>query len=434
MEPTLGLEGQRAEPAAQRRRFQRDVVWNFASFALLGVAGIALNVLIGWHYGLTTLGVFNQVVAAYIVFSMLATAGIHASVLRAVSGAEGDEDAARGAVLGGFLPTVLLAGAVSASFWLLAEPLATLLSSPAVGVGLRAVAPGLFFFGLNKTLLAVENGRRRMRAFALFQSLRYLLILAAFLVALQQGLEGARLPLVFTVAEGLLFPVLLIDVSRNLAWWRGTGLVNWGRRHLHFGLRNVLSGMLLELNSRVDILMLGFFLGDGEVGLYSFAALFAEGFYQLFVVLQNNYNPLLASLMARGERDEVGALVRRGRKVAWLLGALAGLAAIALYPLLLALLTSDPAFAESRWPFTLLILGLIVAAGYLPFQGFLAMANLPGWHTLFMLQVVALNAALNLLAIPWLGIEGAALATGASFGCSVLLLRRMARRLTGLAL
>ena len=62
------------------------------------------------------------------------------------------------------------------------------------------------------------------------------------------------------------------------------------------------------------------------------------------------------------------------------------------------------------------------------------LSNLPGWHTLFMLGVVLLNLFGNAIAIPLLGIPGAALATGASFGLSVLLLRSMARRLTGVQL
>ena len=52
--------------------------------------------------------------------------------------------------------------------------------------------------------------------------------------------------------------------------------------------------VLIELNTKVDILMIGFFMGDYNVGIYSFAALFGEGFYQLLIVLQNVLNPFIA--------------------------------------------------------------------------------------------------------------------------------------------
>jgi O-antigen/teichoic acid export membrane protein len=365
---------------------------------------------------------------------MLAAAGVHTSCLRAVAAHRRDRARCEGILLGALLPATVLAALAVLAFLLLAEPLAGWLSSPWVAEGMRWAAPGLFFFALNKSLLGVENGLRRMRAFAVFQALRYLLVLAAFAWAHLEGVGPERLPMVFSLAEGLLFPLLLFDVSRQLSWWRGREALSWSRHHLSFGIRNVASGMLLELNTRVDVLMLGTFLGDAEVGIYSFAALFAEGFYQLFVVLQNNYNPLLASQLAAGRKPEVESLVRRGRRASWMLGAAGGVLAVAVYPLIQALFTNDPLLDQSLLPFAILIAGQVLAAGYLPFQGYLAMANLPGWHTLFLLGTVLLNALGNACAIPLLGIAGAAVATGLSFGASALLLRSMGWRLTGVRL
>jgi hypothetical protein len=57
-------------------RFRRDVAWNVASIAVLGVSGIALNAIIARTYDAAALGVFNQVMAAYILFSQLAVGGV----------------------------------------------------------------------------------------------------------------------------------------------------------------------------------------------------------------------------------------------------------------------------------------------------------------------------------------------------------------------
>ena len=48
------------------KRLRAGVTWNVASLAVLGLAGIALNVLIGRYFGAAALGVFNQVMGAYI--------------------------------------------------------------------------------------------------------------------------------------------------------------------------------------------------------------------------------------------------------------------------------------------------------------------------------------------------------------------------------
>jgi O-antigen/teichoic acid export membrane protein len=91
-------------------------------------------------------------------------------------------------------------------------------------------------------------------------------------------------------------------------------------------------------------------------------------------------------------------------------------------------------FAASWTPFAVLMAGIWLSSIRMPFFQVLLMAGRPGWHSLFMLAVVAVNAAANALLIPQLGILGAALATGLSFVASIGLLRVAARRLVGVRL
>jgi O-antigen/teichoic acid export membrane protein len=420
-------------PAAHSDRtagqFRADLVWNYASLAILGISGIAINVVIGLVYDPATLGTFNQVVAAYIVFSMLAAGGIHFSVLRAMASDGAGRDAGADILRGALVPTLLLSGLTTLLFIALSSPVASWLESPPVTQGMRIAAPGLFFFALNKVLLAVVNGQRRMRAFAVYQSLRYLLILGGLLLAVGLEAPGEILPGIFSFGETLLFLALAADVSIRLPWWRPGSWRRWGGRHLLFGVKSALSGILLELNSRVDILMLGWFLADDKVGIYSFAALFAEGFFQLLVVLQNNYNPILARMVSEGRIAELESIVRRARRRTYAAMVLVGLAAIAVYPIALRVLTNKPEFEESRLPFTILVAGIVLASGYLPFQNALSMGNRPGWHTALIGMTVLFNGLANALLIPLWGIQGAAAATGLAFVFSVLVLRFFARRL-----
>jgi O-antigen/teichoic acid export membrane protein len=79
-------------------RFRSGLLWNWASLVLLGISGIALNVVVARFYDAATLGVFNQVLAAYVVVSMLAAGGIHFSVLRAVASEDDRESIVAGAL------------------------------------------------------------------------------------------------------------------------------------------------------------------------------------------------------------------------------------------------------------------------------------------------------------------------------------------------
>ncbi len=424
--------------AALRRKtqgkFQRDVLWNFGSLAILGVSGIALNVLIGAVYGASALGVFNQVVAAYIFFSQAAVGGIDRSVLRATAEHAGERAQVTSLVLAAVWPTLLLASLSTAAFYASRGWIAELLDSPGVAVGIAWATPGLFLFAVNKVLLAATNGARRMRVFAVFNALRYVLILVGLLVAMKLDFESDALAFVFTFSEGLLFLGLVVEVGLQLGRPRGREWIPWSFEHLRYGLKSVVSGMLLELNSRVDVLMVGFFLDDARVGIYSFAAILAEGVFQPLVVLQNNYNPLLARHIAAREHDELREMARKGRRTTYvLMGAICAFAVL-VYPIYVMLVGDRVEFWESWLPFGVLMAGMFAASGYMPFAQTLLMANRPAWHSLMMGCIVAVNVVGNYLLIPRLDIVGAALATAICLVSSALFLVTFVRWRVGVRL
>jgi O-antigen/teichoic acid export membrane protein len=303
-----------------------------------------------------------------------------------------------------------------------------------VAEGIAAATPGLFCFALNKLLLGVVNGLRRMRAFAVYQSLRYLLLLLGFSLAGELGVSGERLSFVWTFAEGILLIVLAIEVAGQVAWRQAHAWRQWVRAHVVYGFKSVLSAMMLELNARIDIWMLGAYLDDAAVGIYSLAAILAEGVYQLMVVLQNNFNPLLARLIAAGETAELERMVRRARR--WIVPSMLGVGLLAalVYPWTVPLFTERPEFAQSSASFAILVGGIALASGWLPFSQTLLMAGKPGWHTLYMALVVLTNVVFNALLIPHLGINGAAIGTAVAFIASAVLLRVFVKRLVGVRL
>jgi len=423
--------------SSDAKRFGTAVVWNVASLVVLGVSGILLTLLILNGYGKSTLGVFNQALAAYIFFSQLAVGGINASTLRAIAERRDDARHVATVVVGAFVPTLLLALGTTLLFWLARTPIAALLESPDTALGIEAAAPGLFCFALNKVGLAVVNGLERMRAFAVYTALRYLTILialAGFLVFDEQRAWGPRLAFVFSFSEGVLLLALLPEVLPRLRWSLVGDWAGWAREHLRYGVKSFASGVLLELNARVDILMIGYFMADAFVGIYTLAAMVAEGLYQLLVVLQNMYNPILAREIAARRFEELRALVRRGKWRTYAAMAGVGAAAVLLYPYVQPLLSSEPGMEQSVTPFAWLMLGIVLAAGYIPFAQTLLMANRPGWHTLYMVVTVLINVVGNALLIPHWGLAGAAISTASALFLSTFVLRALVRRQVGLRL
>lgn len=405
---------------------KQGVIWNFASFAVIGLAGVLMNVLVANFYAPSVLGAFNQVLAIYIIAAQVAAFGVHYSVLYHTSVLAEDPRQAGEATRSGLLAAAAISGLVCSGLWLGRH---VVTNSEAVEAGLEAAIPGLFLFPLNKILMAALNGGRRMRAFAGFNAGRYVLIVGAIVAGAFGGLPSDRVPLCLTIAEVALFLGLTAANLRLLRLPSVTGSTrDWIGKHLDFGSRGVAGGLLVEFNTRVDILVLGAVVNDTAVGIYSIGAIFAEGLSQLFLVLRTNLDPMLARLIAEHRWQELDALIAWGKTVGYVGMGIVGLLAIAVYPFVLGVLVGKPEFLDS-WPvFTILTCGLMLSAGYVPFGGILQQGGHPLAQSTLSGTIAGLNLVGNLILARSFGPIGAAVATAAVQASSPLILYVLVRR------
>lgn len=418
-----------------KTRFNRDVLWNVASLAVLGAGGIAVNVVITAWQGAEALGVFNQVYALYIMLSQISVGGLHYSALAGISADQNDrlrcaDIAVSALLLGGATSLVVAAAAYGLGGWA-----AAILHSPGVAVGLALAAPGLIFFSLNKILLNVLNGMRCMRAYAVFQALRFVFLLAAVMALVIARQPSERLALSLTISEGALLFMLAAYVHVLVVPLRGSpGMRPWFRTHTLYGFRGFLSGFLTEMNTRVDVLMLGYFCNDDVVGIYSFAAIIAEGICQLPIVIRRNVDPIIGRCLAEKDFEKMRMMTRSVKRVTYGIMAAVCVVAVVVYPVALRWFVRAPRFDASWAVFAILLAGIVVNSGYRPFLGILLQGHRPGMNTLLVAAVVGGNAVMNAALIPVLGMNGAALATALAFVLEAFLLVVLARKLLNVAL
>jgi O-antigen/teichoic acid export membrane protein len=386
-----------------------------------------LNFVIAGGWGASALGVFNLVTMAVFSLAIVGAGGLQFAVLRAVAEAPEDRGRVAAVVVGALVPNVALAAIAALACVLCRHPVGALLDSPAVAEGMLWAAPGVFCFSINKVLFGVVNGLRRMRAFAVYTSLRYLLIALSLAIAAAVALPAQRLAAVWTLTEGVLLLVLLAELVATVPLRRGAGWLAHARAHLDYGARGVVATLALEVNSKLDVWVLGVALSEDLVGIYALASTLYEGVLQVSVVLQNNVNPLLARHLAIGDRAAVLALARALRR--WFVPASLAVcaAAAALYPYVIPKLVGDAAFGSAALPFAILMAGTVLASPNLPFTSLLLMASRPGWYTVYVLATVAIALIADLALVGALGATGVAIGTALGLWSSSLLLSALAR-------
>lgn len=415
-----------------RKLLSNDATWSIGSLGTMAISGLLLVALLRWH-SLDTLGIFNQVYAIFIIFSQLGVGGVQFSTLKHISHSDNPKDHWEITISALFLVSLIML-IVGGGLWTMAEWIGKALDSPAVAAGLRLSVPGLALFGLNKVLINVVNGLGRIRANAVFRALRFILLPLTVLGFIFLDAPPWQFALTLTLTEAIVFAALLTYVFGFLL--KAQALQSgryWFRQHVSFGARGILSGVLLDLNTRIDVLMLGYFTSDALVGIYSFASTLAEGFAQIPVAIRWSLDPKLGQYFSQNKRADIERLSRstRQRITPWVF--LASLLGLLGFPVLSWLVDGQVDLLGLQL-FAIILVGVTLSAGYRSFGGILLQGGRPEIYTLVIVALVAGDALLNLGFIPWLGVMGAAIVSATTYMLEAIYLRIAARKYFGISL
>ena len=412
-------------------RYRRDLIWNLGGTLVLGISGIALNLAVGAVHGSAALGVFNQALTCLLIASQVSVAGLYFSTLHYCG-----LDQARTPRTGAGLPSALLLGCLQATaatfiLYFLADPISRFLESPPTRTAILAILPGLWCLTLNKILLAAFNGYRCMRLFAVLNSTRYVTMVAALGWLLWRGAPAESLTFCLSMGEMLLLPALLLTAYQQGLLLLGEQRGWWGR-HLRFGSRSALAGLLLDINTRVDLMVLGYFCSDSVVGVFSCAALFAEGFYHILIAIQSNTTPLLSVWPPENREAAFKEASRHLLRTItpWLVGL--WLVSVPIYAPLIRTATGSEPLAAGWSIYALMGFGFVLISHWFPLFFALNQWGYTGGLTLHLTLTFLTNIALNLALAPIYQAHGAALATMTSWCLSVLFLKLIMRRAAGL--
>ena len=396
----------------KKNRMLEGIIWNYGSLIILSVSGFLFNCLITYFYDAVALGVFNSTYAWYCVLSQITTWGVHMSVVKLIpeyKESRRERDRIMNAAL---LEVVFSAGTGVIVIESVVPHIITdngnLLKS------MQIAMPGLFFFSLNKVILNYLNGLSEMKPYAVFQSIRYIsIVLIIWLLGIWKC-DHVWLSFSLAGAEVIVFVAALAYLLYRKLLGRGISLC-YIRENIRFGTRILPANMVLELNTKVDIICLGFVLRDDYlIGIYSFAIIFVEGFYQLFITVRRSINPKITECYVdnglQQGMEEINVNLKKYLRILSPIALL--LVAIGYYVICCFLGQRD--YIVGLQYLVIICTAIIISGRKIIFGNIFAQTGFPVYESMINLITVASNFFLNLLLIYVSGLLGAAIATAAS--------------------
>jgi len=272
----------------------------------------------------------------------------------------------------------------------------------------------LFVRDLSELLTFTIRGELRVGETATLDLSRQLswVIVSVTLVSLGFGVEG--------IVYGLLAGLAVMTIWAGYKLSTGIGMPSFADAKSLFRYARYAIVLILgwQIHNWFDTLIIGWYLGQGPVGLYEVAWRVAGISLLLTKAISLSVFPKVSSLDIETQAEEIGSLLQNviTPSVFFIIPALLG-----------AWLFSDPImrllfgaeYVAASFTLVLLIFGMILKAVQSVFSQCLEGLDRPNLSMRTTLTAGVVNIVGNLVLVPLLGIAGAAVATAVSYGVGV---------------
>lgn len=397
------------------RAIARNSVLLGAAFGLSKLFSVALSAIAMRVLGPFGFGVYSTGASLVEVGRIVASAGLDYLVAREVA-----SDPSRASSVASHAAAVKV-GTGALTYLLLIAIVIALDYPPAVLGVVLVLGTALFFENLSDVLDAVFQGTERMQVTTQAFAVSSLFLLVSGAAALWGGLGLPGYVACFALSFVLRFVVMVVAgrraelVSLQLRGLHASEL----RRMVRRGVPLLGATVLALVFHRMDILMLGKMVTPQEVGLYAAAVRVVDVVVLLPRVLATAVYPALR------KRTDVSLpsaveLVSQATRVSLVLCSVVGLVVWLMAPLALRLM-GDVEFLPATDALRILSWGIVLQGGAHMVARLLLALEAERDFALVAGASLLLNLVLNLVLIPRLGIDGAALATLASYGLNLAL-------------
>jgi len=310
--------------------------------------------------------------------------------------------------------TSLFSIILSFCIYVFSEKIALLLNSPESGLYIRFFAFFIIINPLITILFGAFRGINKVRQYVIqFNFIRPVLRVIILVVMLVLGLKFYSIPTAYYIAMFVPLTTLTYLLwKQNLIQFINVKSARFYIKILKFGLPILFSTLLAFILMQTDVLMVGYFLKDKDVGIYNIALRIGTLTSLLLIAINANFAPAISKLFHKKQINELGDLYKILTR--WILTAnLLVFSIIFLY--------NKNIMGVFGYEFELGAISLLVISLGQLINGatgscgmILAMTGFPSYEMYGNILNLAIKVGLNIFLIPIMGILGAALATALS--------------------
>jgi len=388
-----------------KRRFSRDVLGVFNSNVFSIIAGLLASIVLARVLGPDKYGIYIALIIIPTIVVSLTHMGIRGSAIFHIGKGKFDKDDLVSSILLLWVIASILGIIITAiAYFIYNEPNFTLLL---IGLVLMVIPGQLAIIYFGGIFLGNDEISKANQMNWITNSVNLSLIVL-LVWGLGMGILGAVIAFLISGSIVTLYGLYLLSRSYRIHFRvQKKILVSL----LRLGVLFSVSFFILQLNYRIDILLIEKLRDATEVGIYSIGTSIAEQVWQLplavgIVVFSRTANTKDREAMT----ETTGVLLR----LSFLVSIALATVMFFVVPFLVPLIFGDEYIPSIRI-IQLILPGIIMVVMFRILSGHLAGLGRPEVTLYVFLPALVLNIILNLLWIPEYGGEGAAMATNVSY-------------------
>lgn len=340
--------------------------------------------------------------------------------------AEKDDEAFRDTFYSTLIFVLVVTGIVSLILVIISGPLATsLFDNGPVADLIRASAALLMASAIEPIVLFYFRIVDHPKVFSVLTILKAAsqLALTALFIAFGMGILGVIMG--SFLAIGIEAGMGLALIERKIGFRVPTFKMT--REMLRFSFPIVPNGLISWIATSSDRFLIGIFLGVGLVGIYSASYSLGAMILLFSSPIQFILYPTLSKLYDEGRKTEVSSYISHSIRAYLLITIPAAVGIAVLAPFLLAVMTTEE-FAQGASVVPLIALSCLLSGLFLLVQNVVVVVKKTKLFPVFSIAAAGIGLILNMVLLPLMGIEGAAIASLAANAAVVAMIVHVSRR------